>query len=225
MITASVKTKIEQIINVFETSSIAGKYDALVVMKDGKDNSRQITYGRSQTTEQGNLRTLVEMYITRNGIFANDFKPFRTKIGKEPLADNADFKNLLRKAAREDLIMRNAQDEFFDILYYTPALAFFTSLKLTLPLSLLVVYDSFIHSGGVPAFLRERFPETPPSVAGGNEKAWVKAYVKTRHEWLATNKKVLLQKTIYRTQCFLDQIKADNWSLKKPVDANDIMVP
>lgn len=224
MITIAVKKKIEQIVNAFETSSIDGKYDALVVLKDGKDNTRQITYGRSQTTEQGNLKTLIDMYSTRNGIFANDFKPFRPKIGKVPLADDADFKDLLRKAAREDIIMQNAQDEFFDILYYTPALASFTSLALTLPLSLLVVYDSFIHSGCVSADLRNRFPEMPPS-SGGDEKAWIKAYVKTRHEWLATHKKVILHKTVYRTQCFLDQIKNNNWLLEKSVKAHDVMVP
>lgn len=184
MITATIKTKIQQIVNVFETSSIEGKYDALVVLKDGKNDTRQITYGRSQTTEQGNLKALIDMYITREGVFANDLKPFRSKIGKEPLADDATFKNVLRKAAREDSLMRNVQDEFFDIFYYTPALNFFISLDLILPLSLLVVYDSFIHSGTVPPFLRERFSEVPPS-RGGDEKAWVKAYVKERHEWLA----------------------------------------
>ncbi|GAB4027521.1 chitosanase [Spirosoma koreense] len=224
MITLSVKIKVEQIVNVFETSTIEGKYDALVVLKDGLNDTRQITYGRSQTTEQGNLKTLVEMYITRNGLFANEFKPYRTKIGKVPLADDDVFKNLLRKAARQDPIMRTAQDEFFDVLYYMPALAFFTNLAFTLPLSLLVIYDSFIHSGGVPAFLRERFPELPPS-GGGDEKAWIKAYVKTRHQWLATNKKVVLQKTVYRTQCFLDQIKTANWQLTQPVNANGVIVP
>ncbi|UFH54607.1 chitosanase [Spirosoma sp. KNUC1025] len=224
MITAAVKNKVEQIVNVFETSSLQGKYDALVVLKDGKNDSRQITYGRSQTTEQGNLKTLIEMYITRNGVFASDFKPYRTKIGKVPLADDSEFKDLLRKAARQDAIMRAVQDEFFDVLYYTPALAFFTTLDFTLPLSLLVIYDSFIHSGCVPPALRERFPEMPPS-SGGDEKAWIKAYVKTRHEWLRTNKKVILHKTIYRTQCFLDQINANNWMLTQPVNANGIMVP
>lgn len=112
MITAAVKTKVEQIVNVFETSTIDRKYDALVVLKDGKDNTRQITYGRSQTTEQGNLRNLIEMYISRNGRFANDFIPYRTKIGKQPLADDSTFKDLLRKAARQDSIMRSTQDEF-----------------------------------------------------------------------------------------------------------------
>ncbi|GAB4014551.1 chitosanase [Spirosoma sp. KCTC 42546] len=224
MITVAIKSKIEQIVNVFETGTAEGKYDALVIFKDGKDNTRQITYGRSQTTEQGNLKTLIELYINRDGKFADDFVPYRTKIGTVPLVDDATFKDLLRKSAREDAIMRSTQDEFFDILYYMPALNFFTGFDFTLPLSLLVIYDSFIHSGGVPTFLRERFPERPPS-RGGNEKAWVTAYVKTRDEWLATNKKIILRGTVYRTRCFLTQLENDNWTLSKPVNAHGVVVP
>ena len=54
MITPPQKSKIEAVINVFETGKKEGKYDALVVYRDGRGGSRQITYGRSQTTEQGN---------------------------------------------------------------------------------------------------------------------------------------------------------------------------
>jgi chitosanase len=217
------KKKIQQIINVFETGIPAGKYDALVIFADGRNGTRQITFGRSQTTEQGNLKTLINMYIARSGKFAGEFAPFVNQIGVVPLVDNAAFKLLLRKSAREDAIMRDTQDHFFDILYYTPALAFFTHLKLTLPLSLLAVYDSFIHSGGVPAFLRERFTALPPS-RGGDEKTWIGEYVRVRHEWLATHPKQILRKTEYRTKCFLDQIKSDNWDLKQPVDANGVVV-
>ncbi|WP_159471143.1 chitosanase [Dyadobacter sp. 3J3] len=220
---ADKKKKIQQIINAFETGTAAGKYDALVIFSDGKNNTRQITFGRSQTTEQGNLKTLIDMYIVRKGKFAKDFAPFTHQIGTVPLVDNTQFKTLLRKSAREDIIMREAQDEFFDILYYTPALAFYTGLKLTQQLSLLVVFDSFIHSGSVLPFLRERFTALPPS-RGGDEKTWISDYVKARHAWLATNKKVILQKTVYRTQCFLDQIKNNNWLLDKPVNANGIMI-
>jgi chitosanase len=220
---ADQKKKIQQIINVFETGTPAGKYDALVIFPDGKNGTRQITYGRSQTTEQGNLKTLIDMYIARHGKFAGEFAPFRNQIGTVPLVDNSTFKALLRKSAREDVIMRDAQDEFFDILYYTPALAFFTDLKLTLPLSLLVVYDSFIHSGRVLPFLRERFTALPPS-RGGDEKTWVSEYVRVRHEWLETHTRTILRKTIYRTQCFRDQIKNNNWQLEKPVNANGTVV-
>jgi chitosanase len=225
MITADQKRKIVQVVNVFETGSAEGAYDNISIFADGKGNSRQITYGRSQTTEQGILKNLIQMYIDNNGQFADQFRPFLPKIGKIPsvLVDNADFKKLLRDSARQDVVMRTTQDDFFDRLYYQPAEHTFQGLGMVFPLSLLVIYDSQIHSGGLPSFLRQRFSELPPS-HGGDEKAWVKAYVKTRHEWLANHSRKILQKTVYRTQCFLNQIKNDNWMLDQVVIANGVRV-
>lgn len=223
MITLQIKTKIEAIVNVFETGSISGGYDVISIYKDGRKGSRQITYGRSQTTEQGNLRSLIEMYIANKGLFADDFKTYLAKIGKTPLVDDADFKTLLKNAARQDPVMRTTQDYFFDVVYYTPALHFFDGYKFVLPLSLLVIYDSYIHSGGVLSFLRQRFTEMPPSM-GGDEKLWVGSYVKVRQDWLQNNPKKVLQNTVYRTQCFLTQIKNDNWMLNLPVNAHGVIV-
>lgn len=223
MISSTQKSKILQVVNVFETGTKEGKYDMLVVYADGKNNSKQITYGRSQTTEQGNLKALLQLYVAKKGKFANDFKPFILDLGKKPLWDNTKFKNLLRKSAREDEVMRVSQDVFFDTLYYQPALHFFEKNKFTHALSLLVIYDSFIHSGTVPAFLRERFPENIP-VNGGDEKKWIKQYVDVRHSWLENHTRPILQKTIYRTQCFKNQIKSGNWSLNEEIIANGIRV-
>ncbi|WP_175621859.1 chitosanase [Chryseobacterium schmidteae] len=223
MITTQQKTKILQVINVFETGTKEGKYDTLVIYADGKNGSRQITYGRSQTTEQGNLKALIQMYISKNGTFASQLKVFVNKIGQESLVDNAVFKNLLRKSAREDVIMRTCQDDFFNILYYKPAFQFFQSNHFTTALSLLVIYDSFIHSGGVPSFLRERFAEKIP-VNGGVEKKWITQYVNTRHLWLANHSRKILQKTIYRTECFKNQIALNNWDLSKEIIANGVKI-
>ena len=75
MITATQKSKILQVVNVFETGTKQGKYDMLVIYADGINNSRQITYGRSQTTEQGNLKALLQLYILKKGKFAAQFQP------------------------------------------------------------------------------------------------------------------------------------------------------
>ena len=224
MITEPLKQLIQSVINVFETGRPEGKYDSLVVMADGKNKSRQITYGRSQTTEQGNLKKLMEMYVSRGGTFSTQLAPYLDRIGEEPLADDAAFKNFLQQAARQDPLMKMSQDEFFDVTYYTPALGFFDTNGFTLPLALLVIYDSYIHSGGIRDFLRNRFPEVVPS-RGGDEKAWVGAYVRVRHDWLANHENELLRKTIYRTQCFKDLIAAGNWNLDKlPIMAHGVQV-
>ncbi|MGN7721094.1 chitosanase [Chitinophaga sp. 22620] len=216
MITPEIKNKIMSIVNVFETGTPEGRYDAIAIFPDGRNGSRQITYGRSQTTEQGNLRNLLERYVSTGGKFAAEFSAFLPKVGTVPLVDNKAFKDLLKLAAREDPLMRQAQDETFEILYFQPAQHFFTAEQFALPLSLLVIYDSYIHSGSIPGFLRTRFPERTP-LRGGDEKAWITAYTKARQNWLATHKKKVLHPTVYRTKTFLDQMSKGNWMLDQPV--------
>jgi chitosanase len=218
------KHLIQRIVNVFETGTAEGKYDKLVIYDDGVNDSHQITYGRSQTTEQGNLARLIDMYVDKGGQYANDFVPYLEKIGKEPLVDDEYFKGLLIKAAREDHIMVETQDEFFDVVYWMPATDWFDRNGFSLMLSMLVVYDSYVHSGSVLMFLRKRFIERPPAY-GGDEKRWINAYVEARHQWLKYHEKPLLRKTIYRTQTFLHEIERDNWALDMlPVNANGLNV-
>lgn len=218
------KRLIERIINVFETGTPDGRYDKITIYPDGKDKSLQITYGRSQTTEQGNLSKLLRMYIENEGALSEAFAPYLALIGNKPLVKDEKFKTLLRRAAREDPIMQTTQDTFFDLIYYKPAFQFFGTNSFTLPLSLLVIYDSYIHSGKVPDFLRKRFGELPPA-KGGDEKKWVTSYVDIRHQWLKYHSDPLLQKTVYRTQCFKEQIGAGNWEFTTlPIAANGVNV-
>ena len=81
---------------------------------------------------------------------------------------------------------------------------------------MLVIYDSYIHSGSVLTRLRNRFAERTP-INGGDEKAWIKAYVEARHNWLENNGNLLIRKTIYRTNCFKEQLQAGNWDLQQDV--------
>jgi chitosanase len=66
----------ERVINVFESGSPNGNYAAISIFADGPNDVRQITYGRSQTTEYGNLRELVRRYVAANGAFSKKLKPF-----------------------------------------------------------------------------------------------------------------------------------------------------
>lgn len=223
------KNKILRVINVFETGTPDGKYDNISIYSDGPVRDgvkiRQITYGRSQTTEYGNMKRLLELYIERQGMYADPFSTYINKIGgnKPSLNTNGAFKQLLRDAARNDVVMRNTQDEFFDIYYYQPAFVWFDGNGFKEALSLLVIYDSFIHSGSIPGFLRQRFAERTP-LNGGNEKKWIEQYVNARHDWLKTHTNTILQKTIYRTNCFKKQIANGNWNLAQTVNANGVNV-
>lgn len=215
---------IEGVINAFETSSAEGDYAKIAIFADGPNDIRQITYGRSQTTEYGNLRRLVKAYVDAGGTFSQDLAPYADLVGSTPLTDNVEFKRLLRKAGREDPVMRQTQDRFFEDVYFKPAMRWADQHGLTLPLSALVIYDSFIHSGSILWLIRNMFPENPPS-AGGDEKAWVSAYVKARHRWLSTHHRAVVRATVYRTKCLKKEIQRGNWDLSVvPVNANGVQV-
>lgn len=214
---------IQHIINVFETGTPDGDYGAISIYPDGPHDVRQITYGRSQTTEYGNLRILVERYTAASGIFSAELAPYAADIGSRPLTDNRAFCELLRKASF-DRVMRNVQDSFFEERYFLPAMRWMDEHGLRMPLSALVVYDSFIHSGGILGSIRNTFAESPPS-SGGNERRWITDYVNARHHFLATHHRPAVRKTVYRTHCFTREIERSNWSLsQRPIVANGVPV-
>jgi chitosanase len=125
-----------------------------------------------------------------------------------------DFMGLLSKAGKEDPIMIQAQEESIDTVYFNPAEAESISLGLAHSLSYAVVFDSYIHSGGISK-TRRLFSEVPP-IRGGDEKEWTQAYVRARRAWLANFPNTAVMKTVYRMDAFLDLIKRDNWELKTP---------
>lgn len=223
-ITDKQKKTIEQIINCFETGAPQGRYGQVSIMADGPRGARQITYGRSQTTEYGKLPMLILDYVCAGGLYSSKFKPYVDKIGKIPLVNDVDFKTLLKQAGEMDFVMCQVQDRFFDKQYYKPALRWSEERGFKLPLSLLVVYDSFIHSGSVLDFLRKRFKEMPPS-SNGDEHAWIKAYVQTRKIWLMKHPDQLLRNTVYRMDCIEREIMRNNWELLMlPIVANGATV-
>jgi len=212
----------EQVINAFESGSAAGVYGAISIMDDGPHRVRQISYGRSQTTEYGNLEELLEMYVNNNGIYSAAIQPYLDKIGVTPLVDDAAFKKLIRDAGAKDPVMQQVQDQFFDLRYFQPAMQWMDDNGLSLPLSALVIYDSYIHSGSIMMFLRKRFLERTPK-NGGDEKIWISQYVDTRNSWLSTHSSQLLRNTVYRTSCLEIEIARNNWDLNLlPIRAHDV---
>lgn len=210
----------DRVLNVFETGTVKGKYGAISIYNDGPHDIRQITYGRSQTTEYGNLGKLVEMYAGAGGSYSDELSPYVKLIGNIALVDNGPFKDLLRSAGNEDPIMWATQDRFFDQVYFEPARKWAEANGFALALSMLVIYDSFIHSGTIFDFLRSRFPELTPK-KGGDEKTWTSQYVDVRNTWLSTHSKAVIRDSAYRTRDLLREIKRGNWDLAMlPIVAN-----
>jgi hypothetical protein len=215
-----------RVINVYETGSFEGDYGAISIFNDGPNDIPQVTYGRAQTTEYGNLRQLISDYVAANGRFSAQLAGYVRTIGTtvgnpphSPLVDNQTFLTLLRNAGG-DPIMRQTQDVFFDRMYFQPAVDWAAANGFVKALSALVIYDSFNHSGGILSSIRDAFPEQTPA-AGGDEERWISEYVAARQNWLATNSREALHATVYRTKDLMREVNRNNWDLSMvPIVAN-----
>jgi len=218
MIAHEIKNKIQKIVNVFESGTPDGDYGCVSLYDDGPNQIKQITYGKSQTTEWGNLSSLLQLYVKNNGKYALDILKYSDSVGRVSLVTNKDFITLL-KLASTDPIMHQTQDLFFDKHYWEPAEAWFNKNGFKLNLSMLVIYDSHIHSGSILKFLRDKFSEKVPA-NGGEEENWIFDYCKARFIWLNNHSNPILRKTVYRVDNFLTAIAEENWDLSKTFIAN-----
>lgn len=223
--TAQQKHVIDCVLSIFETGKVptAASYSTCTILADGAG----ISYGKHQCTDRaGSLDAVVKRYIALGGQFATAFKAYEqtlatnasTKVPpKGPWgAEVTDLVNLL-KAAGADALMQRAQDEVFDEVYFTPAVNHAKAAGLTTALALLVVYDTCIHSGpGGVTMIRQKFSEKSPA-NGGNEQAWVSAYIAARRNWLAANANPLVQKTVYRMDALKALVDAGAWNLATPL--------
>lgn len=217
------KAKIQSIINVFETGSIKGDYKNVSIYNDGPDGAKQVTYGKSQTTEYGNLKDLIKMYVENKGVKAAELTPYISKIGSTPLWTDKTFISLIKEAG-VDPIMISTQDVFFDKHYWNPAIKWCADNEFTLPLAGLVIYDSYIHSGSILPFLRNKFAAKTPA-NGGTQQEWIFEYLTARKEWLRTHSNIILRKTVYRVNNMLDVVTKKDWTLDQPFNANGLIVP
>jgi chitosanase len=219
MIDEATKLILRRILNCFENDSGSPEtdYSSIYIYHDGKDDRRQVTLARGFTDDGGNLKKVVERYISKGGNYADTFRSRLNKFGQGQLVNDEVFKSTLIKASKEEKVMRDAQDEIFDECYMQPALDWADKNGFKLPLSFGVIFDSYLHSGGILKKLRQRFNEKVPSESG-DEKNWISQYLDTRQKWLASIPK--LSGTVYRTKFFLDNIKIKNWKLNCPLVAN-----
>ena len=217
-----VKDVVQSIVRVFESGHPDGRYDAIVILPD----SAGISYGISQGTDRsGTLDRIVRDYIAAGGAFARELAPYLPRLQRDetasvdpqhPPAWVRQLMALLVDAAA-DPVMQRVQNSVFTELYWRPALTAARSLGLRHPLSLAVVYDTWIHSGpqGLSR-IRRLFDEVPPA-AGGDEQAWTTAYVRARRNWLSRHPRAAVRATTYRMDAFGDLIAAANWSLHTPI--------
>ena len=230
-ISSDQKRVIDSVLSIFETGRVPtpASYSTCTILSDGAG----ISYGKHQSTDRaGSLDKIVDLYIQQGGKVAGDLKQFLPKLAANETA-KLDPKNIpswakyligVLKEAGKDPIMQAAQDAIFDSCYWTPAVGHASKIGLTTALGHLVVYDTCIHSGpGGVAVIRARFPQASPA-NGGDEKAWVTAYIYARRAWLAGASNPLVQKTVYRQDALMEIVKSGNWSLEVPLTVRGVKI-
>lgn len=214
------KENIIRVLNAFENDSGSPdtEYDKIYIYRDGPGSIRQVTLARGYTECGGSLWKVFEYYKQAGGENADKLLSYKQYSCKGTLPKDQNFLSLVINSAKNEESFRNAEDKVFDDLYWDKAYAYFQSGGFKENLSLAVIQDSFLHSGGMLRFLTNKFSEKRP-VQGGNEKKWVTAYVKARLNWLS-NSSQLLKNTVYRPKFFLGEIKKNNWNFDCPLIAN-----
>ena len=192
------------------------QYAAVMHYHDGTWGGQRVdqyTLSIGFTETGGNLKKVLQKYIDNGGALAAQFTPYMLKLGHELIGRDKNFEDLLKRAAIEPA-MQQAQQDGYAEYYLGPTFAWGKTHGFALPLSYLVLADSFLHSGSIQDFLRARFAEKTPD-QGGSEKEWIKQYSQARHNWLANHSQQLLRNTAFRPQSWLNLIAQDNWNLDK----------
>lgn len=209
---------------IFETGTLPGPdaYGTVTILNDGAG----LSYGSHQcTAHSGSLEAVVRDFYAAGGALGDldldevlALVASSVRMSPETVTGPVrELMGLLSEAGRGDPRMQRAQDECFARLYLEPALAYARGLGLTLPLSLLAVFDLAVHSGhGRIVTLRQRFPELPPS-KGGDERAWTRALISARHAWLSGHSNPVIRRTAYRTESLLGLVAEGRWGLERPL--------
>jgi chitosanase len=215
---------IRRILSVAETDAPTWNPASVYIYNDGNQGRKQCTLSIGFTADGGNLRKVLERYGESEGIYADRLVPYIALLKAGDPGTDPDFIKLLKEIGNKDPLMMTIQEEMFDRLYLGPAFDWASKHGFGLALSYLVIADSFLHSGGMLDFLMQRFPEKKPK-DGGKEEDWIQAYADTRRDWLANHSNKILRGTVYRCDCYLREMKRDNWSLAQaPVSMHGTIV-
>jgi len=221
MLTPLQKKTSQAIVNIFETGKPLGDYGCVSVLNG---DTGHLTYGRSQTTlASGNLALLIHSYCDVDGLFSDALEPYLPALDRRDfrLDENEKLKALLRQAGN-DLVMQKIQDEFFDSIYWEPAIKAASFLEINKPLGVTIIYDSKIH--GSFDLIRDRTVQRYGTARDIGEEEWIKDYVSTRRDWLANHSNVLLHKTVYRMDSLKELIDTDKWELPLPLIIRNVVI-
>ena len=216
------KQTCEAIVNIFETGQVHGDYGKVTLLAG---DSGHLTYGRSQTTlASGNLFLLIQSYCdTANAQSAEALRPYLDRLAARDLTldQDSNLREQLKKAG-DDPVMHDTQDQFFDRVYWTPAVQSAQNARLFTVLGTAVTYDSRIHGSWV--VMRDKTNAAFGTAGEIGEEQWTARYVETRRDWLAANPDPLLRKCVYRMESFSQIIQQSKWQLELPLTVRGVTI-
>lgn len=181
----------DQIISVFENNIPEIQYGYVENLNDG----RGITAGRAGfTSATGDLLLVVERYtqLVPNNQLAI-YLPRLRELARDQSDSTTGLEGLETawREAANDQVFRDVQDEVVNDEYYNPSVQHYQELGLSLPLSLLNLYDTCIQHGdgddpdGLPAIISQtttRVGGTPKT--GIDEQVWLREFMNIRRSVL-----------------------------------------
>jgi chitosanase len=199
-------------VNIFESSSVLGRYGAIGGLKNDKGH---LSYGRSQVSlSSGHLYLLIKAYCEASDAqFGAELTPYLQRLGDKDITldEDLNLRNILRQAG-QDPAMQRVQDAYLDRNFFQPALAAAKAAGLQQPLSQAMAYDAHIQGGW--ATCSHLVNTTLGSVgATVSEEKWIAQYLETRTAYL---KRVTNPDTSYRMVAYGTVVGANNWSLTLP---------
>jgi chitosanase len=222
MLTSTQIKTAQSILNIFETGAVRGEYGNVTVIEG---DTGHLTFGRSQTTlGSGNLFKLLQLYCSNHGArFANKLEPYLGRLEAIDLSLDFDQRlhNILRATA-DDAVMRDTQDIFFDKYYWQPAERAANAMNITSALGVTVVYDGYVH--GSWSRMRDLTNQQAGTLQDIGEYEWLKAYIKVRRTWLATNRRADLRATVYRMDALQRLMDQGYWGLELPLVVRDVEI-
>lgn len=226
--TAQQRQIADQIVSVFENDSPVIQYGYAEDIGDG----RGITAGRAGfTSATGDLLLVVQRYtdaVPKNNLAK--YIPRLEQLATDESDDTTDLVGLVEAwgAAADDPVFRGVQDAVVDEEYFTPALQHAEHLGLTLPLSLLNLYDTAIQHGdgedpdGLPAIIATATSQAGGTPAGGvDEQTWLRAFIAARRAVLlhasAPDTRAAWAESTGRVDALLQLLDAGNVNLTPPL--------
>ncbi len=130
---------------------------------------KQVTLSIGFTEGGGNLKKVLKRYIDNGGALALTFAPYLPTMGSgRTLANDPKFIKGLKEAEKNRLWSRRRMNVSKSSIS-DPLVKWAKRYGFALPLSFLVIADSFLHSGSMLRFLLVKIPEKRPK-DGGDER-------------------------------------------------------